>query len=216
MFRPGTVQLTEDQALSRLWQRLRLLPQLTELNLRVNVNLTAADIGPLSRLQHLQRLDLRLKNLQSTRTSQPGELLTTLQHLTQLQHLNLHHTDCTLYRVSAQQHQCFSALTASTQLTGLQIVNLCWIPVPQPAFQHMFPPGRVLPYLKELQLAGTTSAWRPCVEAAQVGMIAASCPALQNVNLQGVTSNGFDVSCLAQLPAGVTVVEGLDWTRPTP
>jgi hypothetical protein len=57
-------------------------------------------------------------------------------------------------------------------------------------------------------------ACRHCVEAAHVAMIAASCPALQQLTLQRVTPDGFDVSCLAQLPLGVTRVEGLDWTRP--
>jgi hypothetical protein len=84
------------------------------------------------------------------------------------------------------------------------------MPVPQAAFREMFPPGRVLPNLKVLRLDGMRR--RPCVEAAQVAMIAASCPALQEVSLKGEDTflNRFDTSCLAQLPAGVTRVEGLD------
>ena len=50
-----------------------------------------------------------------------------------------------------------------------------------------------------------------CVEAAQVAMIAASCPALEELTLHGVTPQGFDVSCLQQLPQSVrTVVSHTD------
>jgi hypothetical protein len=44
-------------------------------------------------------------------------------------------------------------------------------------------------------------------------MIAAGCPALQDLTLHSVTPEGFDDSCLAQLPSGVTSVEGLGWVR---
>jgi hypothetical protein len=112
--------------------------------------------------------------------------------------------------------QCFSALTASTQLTALIVATHSGEPVPKGAFIHMFPAGRVLPNLKVLHVkrfatyAGDTR--MPCVAAPQVAMIAASCPALQELKLQHVTPKGFDVSCLAQL-RGVTSVEGLTWSR---
>ena len=47
-------------------------------------------------------------------------------------------------------------------------------------------------------------------------MIAASCPALEELSLRDVIPKGFDISCLTQLPSGVTKVWGLDWTRPVP
>jgi hypothetical protein len=72
----------------------------------------------------------------------------------------------------------------------------------------------VLLHLKMLSL--TSYGFRHCVEAAQVARIAASCPALQELTLQGVTPPGFRVSCLQQLPQGVRTVEGLGWTRPSP
>jgi hypothetical protein len=56
------------------------------------------------------------------------------------------------------------------------------MPVPQAAFAHMFPPGHVLPHLKVLQLTGDS-----CVGPAQIAMIAASCPALQELKLSGAT-----------------------------
>jgi hypothetical protein len=54
------------------------------------------------------------------------------------------------------------------------------------------------------------------VDAPQIASIAATCPALQQLTLWGVTPKGFDVSCLAQLPPGVTQVKGLGWTRLAP
>jgi hypothetical protein len=127
-----------------------------------------------------------------------------------------------LHKINVQPRQqggsyaCFSALTASSQLTALILAGSGNgnRPVPQEAFQHMFPPGQVLPQLKQLSLHGHPGL--PCVEAAQVAMIAASCPALQKLTLQFVTPVGFDVSCLAQLPPSVTEVKGLGWTRPVP
>jgi hypothetical protein len=54
------------------------------------------------------------------------------------------------------------------------------------------------------------------VEAAEIARIAASCPALQQLNLWNMTPTGFDTSCLAQLPPGVTRVEGHNWEWPAP
>jgi hypothetical protein len=159
-------------------------------------------------------------------------LLAALQPLTQLQHLALYR--CRLHLVDPQPeqegggYQCFSALTASTQLTALDLVEYAIPPVPQAAFEHMFLPGRVLPHLKVLGLTSSNlrlkwakiieptprmpAGYKRHVEAAQVAMIAASCPALQEVKLQGVTAEDFDVGCLKQLPVGVKTVD-LGWSR---
>jgi hypothetical protein len=47
-----------------------------------------------------------------------------------------------------ENYQCFAALTASTQLTALDLLVIYAMPVPQEAFGYMFPSGRVLPNLK--------------------------------------------------------------------
>src|SRR5690349_16723602 len=140
-------------------------------------------------------------------------LLAAVQHLTRLQHLELHY--CRLHKVQAQPdqepsgYQCFSALTASTQLTSLSLTDSN-IPA---RLEHMFPPERVLPHLNDMSLTGTCYPlhW---LEAAHIAMIAASCPALQRLALNNVAPWDFDVSCLLQLPLGVTEVWGLGWTRP--
>jgi hypothetical protein len=162
------------------------------------------------------------------------ELLAALQHLTKLQHLQL--SDCHLLTITdglnmepqpqqqgPQQQpegdgcQCFSGLTASTQLTALVLFSIVDMPVPKAALQHMFNAGRVLPSLRLLRLTGCPVAnlglLPPCVEPAQIAMIAGSCPALQELELRCVTDADFDRSCLAQLHAGVkTSVLGFNIT----
>ena len=219
--------------------RLQQQPQLSDLahlsvlSIRVE-RLTAADIAPLSNLQRLQHLTLHPNNSSAwlyvevaddssdededdpqpipDHVAGPSQLLAALQHLTQLQYLSLQSMG--LQRVGAQPQQqgdsyeSFQALTASTQLTGLILVGGSHMPVPQATFAHMFPPGHVLPHLKVLQLTGDS-----CVGPAQIAMIAASCPALQELKLSGVTPEDFDSSCLAQLPSCITQVGGLSWSR---
>jgi hypothetical protein len=209
-----TRKLTGEQECAALWQQLQPLPQLSELTLRLG-GIIAADITPLSNLQHLQRLGFvqQYPVLPSDGEEFPTKLMAALQHLTQLQHLEL---GAFVLRRRSNQVQpedvSYSALTASTQLTSLALHNEYGMPVPKTAFDHMFPAGHILAHLQELHLTGRPS--HACVEAAQVARIAASCPALQQLSLWNVTPEGFDVSCLAQLPLGVTKVEGFTWTRP--
>jgi hypothetical protein len=173
----------------------------------------------LTRLQELRLSDI----VYAGDSEQQGarELLAALQHLTQLQHLQLNrchlhtlepHPDNQLQQQEFDRLSCFSALTASTQLTALVLKQWNDVPVPQAAFNHIFTAEHVLPHLKVLSL--TSYGFRHCVEAEQVARIAATCPALQELTLRGVTSRGFDVSCLLQLTPGVERVEGIDWNRP--
>jgi hypothetical protein len=225
----GAEQLAQDQNMSTLWQQLQQLPTLSELQLHEE-GAAPADIAPLSNLQGLQRLKLQLRFASGKTESGPTELLAALQHLTQLQHLQL--DSCQLHKTRPQPqrrgvgYQCFSALTASTQLTALVLTDVPPLHkappnwrlrhVPAEAFAAMFPLGRLLPDLKELCLQ---AAFPHCVEAmldpeAQVSRIAASCPAaveLVELSLLCVMSKGFDGSCLCQLPSSVTRVEGLCW-----
>jgi hypothetical protein len=229
-----TQQLTQGQVLSSLGQQLHLLPKLPKLQLRT-CQLTAEDITPLSSLQRLQHLHLDLSygyeeceyDLEWALWGENvcvRELLAALQHLTQLQHLELFSCQLDAVKPGLEPgqpgeggYQCFSALTASTQLTAL-IIETPWdTPVPEGAVTYMFPAGRVLPNFKVLHIANPLASCGTCVGEAQIAMIAASCPALQELKLQHVTPwRGFDVSCLEQLPPGVTSVEGLDWSRRRP
>jgi hypothetical protein len=200
----------------------------------------------LAKLTWLRELHLCTKSHNSDGSKWvPRELLSALQPLTQLQYLGVR--ECNLYgivpeppRLAWQQPQddcqslawqqsqedcgCFSALTASTQLTCLSLYEHHHMPLPRAAFDHMFPAGRVLPHLKQLFLCTRSKSifydmgcrgFQHCVDAEQAARIAAGCPALQELRLFSVTSRSFDVNCLLQLPAAVTEV-GLSWRRPSP
>jgi hypothetical protein len=179
-------------------------------------------IAPLSDLKKLHTLRFKHSTHGDGSVPSSRQLLAALQHLTQLRHLHLQ--GCRLHRAAAlaleqqvKSYECFSALTASTQLTALHLAEWYQMPIPQAAFEHMLPPGRVLPHLEALVLEGPPfSVGQFCVEAAEIGRIAASCPALQKLTLVGVTSRNLDVSCLKRLPSGVTAVQGLQWSRTAP
>jgi hypothetical protein len=156
-------RLTQEQAMSFLWQQLQLLPKLSELRLSLRLSFnpaTAADIAPLRHLQRLQHLVLAFNGAPFRHEPAARELLAALWHLTQLQSLQL--SGCQLHKVQPQpalQHQqqegrgyrCFAALTASTHLTSLQLWDSA-VPIPQEAVDCMFPAGHVLPHLKVLRL----------------------------------------------------------------
>jgi hypothetical protein len=136
-----------------LWHQLQLLqqlPKLSELQLAGYLP-TAAGITPLSNLQHLQHFTLRLQDRSADHPAIVQELPAALQRLTQLQRLELNYCELPIMRPQEGSLQCFSALTASTQLTSLSITD-CGMPVPKAAFDHMFPPGHVLPNLRVLHL----------------------------------------------------------------
>jgi hypothetical protein len=205
-------QLSSTEEWPRIWQLLQQLPLLTELQLlwcwrRI------ADIPPLGSLQNLQCFRLELSLYFVNHHSGARELLAALQHLKQLRHLQLQSCGLGISRYHRDNFNCYSALTASSHLTNLDLEDLSDMPVPQAAFDHMFPPGRTLPNLKVLRLEGCVSEWSElnhCVEEAQVAKIAASCPALCRLALLGVTPIvGLDARCLLQLPPGVTSVQGL-------
>jgi hypothetical protein len=165
-----TRMLAEVEVLAILWQRLQLLPKLSELQLG-GESMTAADVTPLSALQRLQHFTLQLDCSTYSEKCMSGarELLSALQHLTQLQHLQLER--CQLHTVQPEHqtadtydtYECFSALTASTQLTHLEITEWGAMPVPIAAFDYMFPPGWVLPNLKVLVLDGFECGSQRCV-----------------------------------------------------
>ena len=142
-------------------------------------------------------------------------LLAALQHLTQLRHLELVGCYLSWGEQGPGGCQCFSALTASTQLTALILEDSF---LPKAAFHYVFHAGRTLPHLESLCVSRTTAGSHRAgssrsVEAAEIARIAASCPALRQLRLWGVTPKGFDNRCLAVLPAGVTRVEGFSWVR---
>jgi hypothetical protein len=199
-------------------EALQQMPRLFDLQLSGISMATAADLAPIGNLQHLRFLHIRIGRHHSAATGDPQPqtgLLAALQRLTQLRHLSLAH--CCL---NGAEPQTLSALTASTQLTNLQVFQQPGLPIPLGAVDHMLPAGRVLPHLVRMVLEKT--AWHNpqlfCVEEAQIARIAAGCPRLEYLCLGDVTPAYFDKRCLLQLPMGVNYVEGRAarpfWTRP--
>jgi hypothetical protein len=210
----GRNWLSSREVWSTLLQQLQQLPNITTLQLH-DVSCTAADIAPLSNMQHLQHFSFGVGQYNGVLRPGASALLAALQHLTQLRHLQLQW--CVLGSLGilgSSSLQCFSALTASTQLTALIVVDHLW-PIPKEAFKLIFPPGHVLPSLTVFRLSATWPCGYSSVEAAQIARIAASCPALQELTLRNVTPQGFVNSCLPYLPPSVTrfavwVAEGAD------
>jgi hypothetical protein len=170
---PGWDTERTRQGLPLLLHQLQLLqqqPKLSELKLAGYLP-TAAGIAVLGKLQHLQHFSLRLQDYSEDHEPCARALLAALQHLTQLQHLELH--VCGL--CAGQPHaSSFSALTASTQLTTLSVTDGVLASVPQAAFGHMFPSGHVLPSLKVLRIGSRFIAgYRPhCVDSTTFGSAA--------------------------------------------
>jgi hypothetical protein len=135
-------------------------------------------------------------------------LLQSVGGMQHLQHLSLINVDLQanhrgLAFAATQPHR-LSALTASSQLTSLEVWADMDVPLPPAAVQYMFPAGRRLERLKELVLAsdcrdGTA---RACMSVADLQYIVSACPALCLLNLSsGVSTGAGDISTLLQLPA---------------
>jgi hypothetical protein len=98
----------------------------------------------------------------------------------------------------------FSALTASSQLQRLRVdsYNGSTMAVPRGAFKYMFPRGWQLKQLVFLDLADSNcdflpSSWR--LTGKDLHRIAASCPGLQSLSIQGLLKPGADTSPLLLL-----------------
>jgi hypothetical protein len=128
-------------------------------------------------------------------------LLAAIGGLRQLQHLELKgERDCLLR--TGQPADC-AALTASSQLTHLQVYGWEGQPLPCGAVQHMFPAGRQRSQLQQLVLRGLEESWSegPYITTADLHSIVSACPALRCLGITGVLAAGADVSALLQLPS---------------
>jgi hypothetical protein len=110
-------------------------------------------------------------------------LLNVLAGMTCLQDLEL---SCERLDTVSTAPQRFAALTASTQLTRLAINPLDHIPLADGAAQYMFPAGRQLPLLRELNISPevTDGEWAEeawCMEGADICSIAQCCTGLQKL-----------------------------------
>lgn len=255
------------------------LPNLRQLRLSALKDFSPSILAELSGLQHLQ-LAMEVRHpagvghpVRVPACYSAGALLTALQGMTQLQHLQL--TNCRLHTLpkhqrqqqqhlplpapaahgvppqaaADQQHQlellpqqqydapattvheqdgataaCFSALTASSQLTALCISQFGYPPLPSAAvLDTLFPPGRVFKELATIRfewqpdylyMALTAAKRAFSLSAVHVLRLGQSCPVLQEVALVGVLSPTFNVGCLLHLPRSLTSLHGLSLTQP--
>ena len=114
-------------------------------------------------------------------------------------------------------YKCFSTLTASTQLTALILEDHEEL-LPQEALHHMFPFGHVLPDLKVIRFSGSylggREYWQYCIDVPELALIAASCPALDEMVLEEVILDGVYPSKASPLPPGLQWDRGCRWVRP--
>jgi hypothetical protein len=157
------------------------LSRLTRLDLK---GFEGVDAGVLAGKTLLQHLDL------SHNTTDDGpdaaELLSMLQPLQQLTHLNLDGSWAEFEEGSAPTAAAFSALTASTKLQYLRMHGCM---VPSGVWQHMFPAGRRLLHLRSLDLSHATAASGGKAMAPEGSCIVRSCPGLKTLHIYGLQHN---------------------------
>jgi hypothetical protein len=113
-----------------------------------------------------------------------AQLLSQLQQLTQLEHLDL--TNSLNGDVSNPPAADFSALTASSKLQHLSLTHTM---LPEGVWQHVFPAGRQLPRLQSLDLSFIEvppTALLPAEPATppDSSSLVSCCPSLQSLDLR--------------------------------
>jgi hypothetical protein len=202
--------------------RLQALSRLVDLQLEPtgDCTITANSVSGLSRLTRLVLScsvepgavagKTRLQHLQLELTQIPGhsiillgscatgaaQLLSELQHMQQLTHLQLGGGMPANRCVLLGDHPlaAFAALTASSKLQYLDI-RQCYLP--KGVWQHMFPAGRHLPHLRELNLEGVEEQYGLRLAAPEGG---SCCPNLQSLNMENLFySNAKQLAPLTRL-----------------
>lgn len=209
---PSTItrlQLSEDRPfVSPSPQDLFGLPGLLHLKLG-SCTVPPTLLASVTQLQQLslQECDLLPKDMYSGFMT-PGTvaLLEALTKLTSLRDLRLRDQLLdTRGTIISPQH--FSALTASSQLTGLTLVPR-WgsgcMPLPCGAVQHMLPPGRQLQSLQHLTISTGDRRDACCLDSDDLSCVVASCPQLHMLDVGGSVQQGVDWSVMLQLPACCT------------
>jgi Leucine-rich repeat (LRR) protein len=165
------------------------LPQLTRL-LRLELKYCEVPPEVLGSVPQLQSLHIAECGLlphepeQRFATAGTAALLRALSKLTRLQDLKLclHGLDC-----DSIAPQMFSALTASSHLTRLEMSRYDYMTIPEGAAQHMFPPGRQMQSLRRLALVTNPQCFHSdedwCIDGAGLQCITQACPVLESLEL---------------------------------
>jgi hypothetical protein len=144
-----------------------------------------------TRLRHLQLTHLRCHPI----ASGEAQLLSYLQPLQQLTHLNLRHGLVAASPFFRQEEATprAAAYTAITTSSKLQHHNISGCILPAGVWQHLFPRGRQLPHLTSLSIARVCQPSRRLDEYAPVphgSLLISCCPGLQHLNMDYLRSSG--------------------------
>jgi hypothetical protein len=182
------------------------LPHLAHLHLQCWRSLQPAFLAELRQLQHLQLDGLRHVRCS---TGQDADVLQALPHLTALTALRL---ACVLQApldlllplnaAAPQQQQqqqelmaaACAALTASPQLQSLTVIGA---DLPAGTWLHVFPAGRQLPQLQQLQLSLLSQQ----LSDHELSQLVTCCPGLTGLTLLMALPLRADMQPLLQLPA---------------
>ena len=149
-------------------------------------------LGGKTRLQHLELPSCRVP------FGDVAQLLSHLQPLQQLTHLCLVHSLRFVAGEDRLPAASYAPLTASSKL---QHLDLYWCDLPEGVWQHMFPTGRQLPFLRVLFVSS------PCPVATELpdraapegSRLVSCCPGLQSLNMQGLQVRAMHLAPLQGL-----------------
>jgi hypothetical protein len=154
------------------------LQLLTHLELSGQVVLHPGALSGSTRLQHLNLSRCKLTG----GTAAEGLLLSQLQDLQQLTHLDLSE-GLLVVGDDTPPAAAFESLTASSMLHHLDI-SQCILPAG--AWQHMFPAGRQLPRIRSLAAAGVFEPAGRRAVAPDGSLLASCCPGVSSLDLRGL------------------------------
>jgi hypothetical protein len=167
-------------------------PHLTRLELR-SCRVEPGVLAGKTRLQHLEIYSGSIRG-----AARVAQLLSHLQSLQQLTHLSL--TDSvTDVEDKPTAAAAYSALTASSKLQHLD-VSMCQLPAG--VWQHIFPAGRQLPHLRQVDISHVTQPSGDFAVAPQGSSLVSCCPGLQSLEL-------LSVQCGAELLVPLQGLSGL-------
>jgi hypothetical protein len=150
--------------------------------------------GVLVEQTQLQRLCLGIGSLRGG-AARVAQLLSELQHLQQLTHLDL---QCSL-RTAADNPPAaaFSALTASSKL---QHLNISKCTLSAGIWPHVVPrAGRQLSHLQELDISGIWTSSGDCAAAPDGSRLLCCCPGLRSLGMQSLQSRAEQLAPLQDL-----------------
>jgi hypothetical protein len=179
---------------------------LTRLELVRYLNIEPAVLAGKTRLQHLQILNCNVADAAGF-AADPAQLLSHLQPLQQLTHLDISGTLLDGIRDDCAPAVAYAALTARSRLQHLNISN-CKLPAA--AWQHVFCAGRQLPQLRVLivrQLEQAPGAWGTAPEGSR---LVSCCPGLQSLVVPAV-QHSVQLLVALQGLSGLHTLHWGDW-----